>query len=186
MIRRPPRSTLFPYTTLFRSLRNENLYDLADQNGIILMGGFVCCSAWENDTWTTEQENVAHASLDTQMRNLRAHASAFLWTFGSDQPVSATHLAQYKSIATGLHWQNPTLDNVATWANANAGMKMDGPYVWEPPLLWWDTTKAGSAFGTTAEEGTESPPPLESLQKVILAANPWPIGTVCDYHGGKP
>src|SRR2546425_12542983 len=24
MIRRPPRSTLFPYTTLFRSLRNEN------------------------------------------------------------------------------------------------------------------------------------------------------------------
>src|SRR3712207_7149074 len=27
MIRRPPRSTLFPYTTLFRSL---NLFDLAD------------------------------------------------------------------------------------------------------------------------------------------------------------
>src|SRR5205085_768732 len=107
---------------------NENLYDLADQNGIIFMGGFGCCSAWENDTWTTEQENVAHASLDTQMRNLRAHASAFLWAFGSDQPVSATHLAQYKQIATNLHWQNTTLDNVATWANANAGMKMDGPY----------------------------------------------------------
>src|SRR5919206_419907 len=84
------------------TLGNENLYDLADQNGIILMGGFVCCSAWENDTWTTEQENVAHASLDTQMRNLRAHASAFLWAFGSDQPVSATHLAQYKAIASNL------------------------------------------------------------------------------------
>src|SRR2546426_7585546 len=30
MIRRPPRSTLFPYTTLFRSIRNfarPNLYD---------------------------------------------------------------------------------------------------------------------------------------------------------------
>src|SRR3712207_8768727 len=26
MIRRPPRSTLFPYTTLFRSLRRGNLY----------------------------------------------------------------------------------------------------------------------------------------------------------------
>src|SRR2546426_7682812 len=25
MIRRPPRSTLFPYTTLFRSLRNDDL-----------------------------------------------------------------------------------------------------------------------------------------------------------------
>src|ERR671929_81098 len=167
------------------TLGNENLYDLADQNGIILMGGFVCCSAWENDTWTTEQENVAHASLDTQMRNLRAHPSAFLWAFGSDQPVSATHLAQYKTIATGLHWQNPTLDNVATWANANAGMKMDGPYVWEPPLLWWDTTKAGSAFGTTAEEGTESPPPLESLQKFLSPSDLWPIGAAWNYHAGK-
>src|SRR5919205_639072 len=166
------------------TLGNENIYDLADRNGIILMGGFVCCSAWENDTWTTEQENVAHASLDTQMRNLRAHASAFLWAFGSDQPVSATHLAQYKQIATNLHWQNTTLDNVATWANANAGMKMDGPYVWEPPNLWWDTTKAGSAFGTTAEEGTESPPPLESLQKFIPAASLWPIGTDWNYEPG--
>src|SRR3712207_9554315 len=30
MIRRPPRSTLFPYTTLFRSIRSK-----ADQNGLI-------------------------------------------------------------------------------------------------------------------------------------------------------
>src|SRR3712207_7561956 len=29
MIRRPPRSTLFPYTTLFRSIRSK-----ADQNGL--------------------------------------------------------------------------------------------------------------------------------------------------------
>src|SRR3712207_8603556 len=27
MIRRPPRSTLFPYTTLFRSLANGDLFD---------------------------------------------------------------------------------------------------------------------------------------------------------------
>src|SRR3712207_8699759 len=30
MIRRPPRSTLFPYTTLFRSLQDPNLYFLED------------------------------------------------------------------------------------------------------------------------------------------------------------
>src|SRR2546427_3594272 len=28
MIRRPPRSTLFPYTTLFRSLINDDLLDM--------------------------------------------------------------------------------------------------------------------------------------------------------------
>ena len=165
---------------------NEELYDLADQAGIMIMAGFVCCSAWENDTWTAEQEQVANASLNTQMRALRAHASPFLWTYGSDQPASATHLATYKNTAAALHWQNPTLDNVATWANANAGMKMDGPYKWEPPVLWWDTTQSGSAFGTTAEEGTEAPPPLESLQKFIPASDLWPIGTTWNYHAGKP
>jgi exo-1,4-beta-D-glucosaminidase len=164
----------------------EDLYDLADKAGVMLMAGFVCCSAWENDKWTAEQEQVAHASLESQMSNLRAHPSTLVWAFGSDCPVSAAHLQQYKDIASSLHWQDPTLDSVATWCNSNAGMKMDGPYSWEPPTLWWDTSQAGSAFGTTAEEGTESPPPLESLQKFIGPADLWPIGSVWNYHAGKP
>src|SRR3712207_7839406 len=38
MIRRPPRSTLFPYTTLFRSLQPLG------QVGVPLGGGRFCCS----------------------------------------------------------------------------------------------------------------------------------------------
>ncbi len=167
------------------TLGNEELYDLADQNGIMLMSGFVCCSAWEKDSWTAEQEQVANASLNSQMRALRAHASPFLWAFGSDCPVTSAHLTTYKTTASSLHWQNPTLDSVATWCNSNAGMKMDGPYMWEPPVLWWDTSQSGSAFGTNAEEGTEAPPPLESLQKFIGPNDLWPIGTVWNYHSGK-
>src|SRR3989441_4628376 len=34
MIRRPPRSTLFPYTTLFRSLRGEALYTANEVEGV--------------------------------------------------------------------------------------------------------------------------------------------------------
>ncbi|MEU8264356.1 hypothetical protein AB0C02_27510 [Micromonospora sp. NPDC048999] len=170
------------------TIGNEELYDLADRAGVMIMPGFVCCSAWENDnTWTAEQTQVANASLESQLRALRAHASPFLWTYGSDQPPTAAHLSTYKSTATRLHWQNPTVDNVATYSNANAGMKMDGPYKWEPPLLWWDSpARAGSAFGTTGEEGTEAPPPLESLKKFIPAANLWPIGAAWSYHAGKP
>ncbi|MEV4621088.1 glycoside hydrolase family 2 protein [Asanoa sp. NPDC049573] len=168
------------------TLGNEELYDLADQAGVMIMSGFVCCSAWENDSgWSAEQAQVANASLDTQMRALRAHASAYLWTYGSDQPPTAAHLTAYKNIASGLHWQNPALDNVATWSNANAGTKMDGPYVWEPPVLWWDTTQAGSAFGTTAEEGTEAPPPLESLQRFLAPADLSPTSTAWNFHSGK-
>src|SRR5438105_12867487 len=36
MIRRPPRSTLFPYTTLFRSLRERRAFDQdADHPGMV-------------------------------------------------------------------------------------------------------------------------------------------------------
>lgn len=169
------------------TLGNEELYEMADKAGLMLMPGFVCCSVWENDSgWTAEQEQVAQKSLDSQMRGLRHHASVFMWNYGSDQPPTAAHLTAYKNIATALHWQNPTLDNVATWANPQAGMKMDGPYRWEPPVLWWDQSRAGSAFGTTGEEGTEAPPPLESLERFLAPADIFPIGTTFNYHAGKP
>src|SRR3712207_8403733 len=36
MIRRPPRSTLFPYTTLFRSLQGQNVsYEIKGKNIIV-------------------------------------------------------------------------------------------------------------------------------------------------------
>src|SRR2546430_12159884 len=38
MIRRPPRSTLFPYTTLFRSQRAELLYELTQTFFDLLIG----------------------------------------------------------------------------------------------------------------------------------------------------
>src|SRR3712207_8993386 len=38
MIRRPPRSTLFPYTTLFRST-GENLFSLQDARNLIRYAG---------------------------------------------------------------------------------------------------------------------------------------------------
>jgi exo-1,4-beta-D-glucosaminidase len=168
------------------TLGNDALYDLADKAGVLIMPGFVCCSAWESDSnWTAEQQQVANASLNSQMRALRARASPFVWAFGSDRPPTPGHLAMYKTTAAALHWQNPTLDNVATYSNPNAGMKMDGPYTWEPPVLWWDTSRGGSAFGTTAEEGTESPPPVESLRKFIPPEDLWPIGPVWNYHSGK-
>jgi len=168
------------------TLGNEELYDMADKAGVLLMPGFVCCSQWQSDNaWTTEETNVAYDSLNSQMRNLRAHASPFVFAFGSDAPPLAAHLTQYQAIATNLHWQNPTLENVASYSNSNAGFKMDGPYVWEPPVLWWDTSQSGSAFGSTAEEGFEAPPPLESQLKFLSAADTWPQGTAFNYHAGS-
>src|SRR3712207_8229231 len=42
MIRRPPRSTLFPYTTLFRSVRERGKGREARQHGLHLATGALC------------------------------------------------------------------------------------------------------------------------------------------------
>jgi exo-1,4-beta-D-glucosaminidase len=168
---------------------NEEIYDIADREGIMLMPGWVCCSRWEESaSWNAEELTVGYASLNSAMRALRAHASPMVWLYGSDMAPAPTVLAQYKVIAGNLHWQNPTNDNVAIWDNPNCGYKMDGPYMWEPPILVWDTVtpRLGSAFGTNAEEGYENPPPEESLRKFLAPADLWPIGAAWNYHSGGP
>src|SRR3712207_9134707 len=40
MIRRPPRSTLFPYTTLFRSIAGMSLLVLTGWGGLVSLGQF--------------------------------------------------------------------------------------------------------------------------------------------------
>src|SRR5256885_10222583 len=51
MIRRPPRSTLFPYTTLFRSL------DFDDHQGYVQIFDGVSLKSWDGDpnTWRSEE-----------------------------------------------------------------------------------------------------------------------------------
>src|SRR2546422_4233045 len=55
MIRRPPRSTLFPYTTLFRSLMpfGDNLrYDLAIEDADGKFYRFQCKTGWMDEEQT--------------------------------------------------------------------------------------------------------------------------------------
>src|SRR3712207_9479705 len=47
MIRRPPRSTLFPYTTLFRSLAYKHLAELRMVQGRLRAAADVCRQALE-------------------------------------------------------------------------------------------------------------------------------------------
>src|SRR3712207_8743340 len=54
MIRRPPRSTLFPYTTLFRSILLEGFpkgRPSSDENNVIGSGGKIYTMAAGNQLW---------------------------------------------------------------------------------------------------------------------------------------
>src|SRR5256885_13087036 len=56
MIRRPPRSTLFPYTTLFRSdgtvLNDVRVFE-QDKNSNVADILTIRLAIWEKDRWTT-------------------------------------------------------------------------------------------------------------------------------------
>src|SRR3712207_8030076 len=71
MIRRPPRSTLFPYTTLFRSLKIYSLQDIKQAIAIyseILYSDFYFNYKWSlNDFLTRDRKstrlNSSHANI---------------------------------------------------------------------------------------------------------------------------
>ncbi|MEA2015498.1 MAG: glycoside hydrolase family 2 protein [Actinomycetota bacterium] len=167
-------------------LGNKEIYDIADREGMLLMPGFVCCSKWENwDEWTSAEHGVALASLESQMRLMRHHASALVWTYASDGDPPSSILTAYRDIAEKLHWQNPARSSTS---GGQSGIKMNGPYKWVPPNYWYYDTKSGGAFGFCAEQGGETPPPEDSLRKFIPEKELWPISFVRDtswkFHAG--
>src|SRR5256885_17163595 len=69
MIRRPPRSTLFPYTTLFRSTRAPAVTDVAQfsvRGGIVDVYGFGMAGPARIEWWGDEIASLRAFDLDTQ------------------------------------------------------------------------------------------------------------------------
>src|SRR5437016_8105610 len=69
MIRRPPRSTLFPYTTLFRSVRyttiqnwSHNVYNLVTKRAVVQEDGRM--------TWIDANRSEEHTSELQSLTNL--------------------------------------------------------------------------------------------------------------------
>src|SRR5438093_8742160 len=65
MIRRPPRSTLFPYTTLFRSLvwTDAHMRFAPDWLGHMLAhvdSGALLCAAWRSEEHTSELQSLTN------------------------------------------------------------------------------------------------------------------------------
>src|SRR5256885_11679397 len=57
MIRRPPRSTLFPYTTLFRSPSRSNPRSCAYCSARLRVGCSMCCGGERSEEHTSELQS---------------------------------------------------------------------------------------------------------------------------------
>src|SRR2546428_8058989 len=66
MIRRPPRSTLFPYTTLFRSLTPDRVLDAVEVGGLRCTGRCLPLRAFENRVYEVELEDERQAAPGTR------------------------------------------------------------------------------------------------------------------------
>jgi len=172
---------------------NDRFWHQTDSLGILVMTGWVCCSAWEEwAKWGPEQNAVAAASLQSQIRRLRGHPSALTWLNGSDNPPPANVEQMYLDIEKAEMWPNPTISSAsakpAQFSGAS-GVKMTGPYDWVPPGYWMqDSTHGGAwAYNTETSPGA-AVPPIESMRRMIPAVDiKWPLDTVWFYHaaGGQ-
>jgi exo-1,4-beta-D-glucosaminidase len=174
-------------------MEDQTYYDLADQYGILLMSGWCCCTSWEQwKTWSTESQSVANSSLDTQMRELRNHPSAFLWLNSSDLLPPAANEQQEVNVEKADNWPNIVVDmanyGTSTVTGLN-GIREGGPYEWEPPNYFYNNTTQGLARGFV-DEASVGPaiPPMESMIAGLIE-NPinYPEDSTWDYHmGGTP
>jgi len=108
------------------------------------MFGWYAGAPWESwKSWSAEDERVARESGALATSDASRHASAFLWTNGSDGLPPEPVRGYYHRIAQTLHWQNAMIDTVSTFAKDAAGkpvwdgIHMDGPYSWRPPSYWF-------------------------------------------------
>src|SRR2546426_1683044 len=102
MIRRPPRSTLFPYTTLFRSRRLGDLESAADQEALeaVRPGGWVADEEdaklrllGRSEEHTSELQSPCNLVCRLLLEKKKSTRATPKPTGGTPTPTSATRLA---------------------------------------------------------------------------------------------
>jgi exo-1,4-beta-D-glucosaminidase len=149
-------------------IESDEFFNLADENGILIMAGWCCCDLWEEwDKWNGDQLAVASESLRSQSLRLRAHASLLAWLNGSDKPPPAKEEQAYRKVLEETSWPNPIISSASetsTEVSGPSGVKMTGPYDYVPPSYWLQDTRYGGAFGfnTETSPGAAVPPRIRS------------------------
>ncbi len=178
---------------------SEELYRLCDQKGIMIMAGWSCQWEWQNllgktcdktygGILTVNEINLMSEAWKDQILWLRNHPSIIAWFSGSDKKPKPDLENNYLNILKAFDTTRIYLASAKECSSlaGPTGMKMRGPYAYEPPVYWYSDTLFGGAFGFNTETGPGAQvPPLGSLKKMFSHKNLWPIDSVWDYHCGR-
>src|SRR2546429_9211167 len=89
MIRRPPRSTLFPYTTLFRSHRTTPVADRIESRVVGIQAGYEVLRAARDPLQMLEQPTTAVIATDARVERQEGSTGHDARGLASDQVSQA-------------------------------------------------------------------------------------------------
>ncbi len=178
---------------------NQDLYNIADSMGILIMAGWSCQWEWEDYLGKYCDENYGGilSASDIDMMSdawqdqvvwLRNHPSVIAWFGGSDCKAKPELERKYFDTFSNYDSTRVYLASAKEWSSlaGATGVKMRGPYAYEPPVYWFSDTLYGGAFGFNTETGPGAQvPPLESIKKMISPEHLWPIDSVWNFHCGR-
>ncbi|KJZ73913.1 Exo-beta-D-glucosaminidase [Hirsutella minnesotensis 3608] len=173
-------------------MEHPELYEIADEMGIMIMAGWVCCSKWESWTynkelqidpvpyWVDNDYRTASASMLHEARMLQTHPSVLAYLVGSDFWPDDRATEIYVDALKLAHWQTPIIAAASKRGYPKllgpSGLKMNGPYDWVPPNYWFDTEpsedRLGAAFGFGSELGAGvGTPEYGSLRRFLSTSD---------------
>ena len=189
---------------------NQDIYSLCDKYGIMIMVGWSCQWEWFNYIGRPEKEcrsddpdfygciiadkevKLIAGAFKDQVLWLRNHPSIAAWNFGSDMRPIKNLEQDYVDI---LKAYDPSrLDYILSASEKDSaldgkpsGLKMRGPYDYEPPVYWYQDTKNGGAFGFNSETGPGAQvPPIESIKRMLNKDSLWPpTNAEWKFHMGR-
>jgi exo-1,4-beta-D-glucosaminidase len=169
---------------------SDHLLDLADENGIFVIPGFCCCDWWEQwSRWSGATKALAVACLRDQLLLLRNHPSILVFWYGSDKFAPPEIEREYLKVIDQTQWPNPTGASAGAYTTVvgPTGVKMRGPYDYEPPVYWYGD-RDGAAFGFATEIGTgKTLPSVEDMRRMLGDEHLWPQDNAWIQHsqGGE-
>jgi exo-1,4-beta-D-glucosaminidase len=156
----------------------DYIYEKCDEEGILVMVGWCCCSSWERwKRWTPHTADIAEASWRDLIVRLRNHPSVFDWLYGSDNFPPVDIEQRYINVLNKYDGTRPYQSSATQDSSTIAGYTglWMGPYpsvyAYEPPSSWYNKLQ----FNTEAGPGGEQISPYESLKKMMPEKDLWPI-----------
>ena len=162
---------------------SDYLFERCDEEGILLMVGWCCCSTWEGwKNWTPHTADVAELSWKDQIVHLRNHPSVFTWLYGSDNFPPEDVEKRYIKVLDQYDNTRPYESSATAAPSKIAGLTgvYMGPYpkvyAYETPNYWYSKLE----FNTEAGPGGEQLPPIETMKMMMPEKDLWPMSPSWD------